>query len=61
MIQNQTRIHEPHASRRSVNKTHLFVTNDDGIEADGLIALVTRLHKEGHPIVHHRKSSLQQG
>ena len=34
-----------------MNKTHLLVTNDDGIEADGLIALVTRLHNEGHPIV----------
>ena len=34
-----------------MDKAHLLVTNDDGIEADGLIALVTRLHKDGHPIV----------
>jgi len=48
---NQTRIHEPLATRVPVDKTHLLITNDDGIEADGLIALVTRLHNEGHPIV----------
>ena len=34
-----------------MEKTHLLVTNDDGIEAEGLIALVTRLHNEGHPVV----------
>ena len=34
-----------------MNKAHLLVTNDDGIDADGLVSLVTRLHSEGHPVV----------
>ncbi len=51
MTHPQTLIHEPLACRTYVEKTHLLVTNDDGIEADGLIALVTRLHSEGHPLV----------
>jgi 5'/3'-nucleotidase SurE len=34
-----------------VKKAHLLVTNDDGIDAEGLIALVSRLHLEGHPVV----------
>ena len=28
-----------------------MVTNDDGIDAEGLIALVSRLHQEGPPEV----------
>ena len=28
-----------------------MVTNDDGIDAEGLIALVSRLHQEVHPVV----------
>ena len=34
-----------------MEKAHLLVTNDDGIDAEGLIALVSRLHQEGHPVV----------
>ena len=34
-----------------MKKAHIFVTNDDGIDADGLVSLVTRLHSEGHPVV----------
>ena len=34
-----------------MKKAHLLVTNDDGIDADGLVSLVTRLHSEGHPVV----------
>ena len=34
-----------------VKKVHLLVTNDDGIDAEGLISLVKRLHSKGHPVV----------
>ncbi len=37
--------------RKHVSRPVIFLTNDDGIEADGLLALVKGLHSRGHPLV----------
>ena len=44
-------IHEPHSCPNNVRKLPLFITNDDGIDSEGLLSLVRSLHRRGHPIV----------
>lgn len=44
-------IHEPHSCPNNVHRLPLFITNDDGIDSEGLQSLVRALHKRGHPIV----------
>ena len=34
-----------------MDKPALFLTNDDGVEADGLQVLIKELHTQGYPIV----------
>ena len=36
---------------RFMDKPALFLTNDDGVEADGLQVLIKELHTQGYPIV----------
>ncbi|MAZ24120.1 MAG: hypothetical protein CMB22_04875 [Euryarchaeota archaeon] len=44
-------MHEPSSSPQTVRQLPLLITNDDGIESEGLISLVSALHMRGHPIV----------
>ena len=34
-----------------MGRPSILVTNDDGVEAPGLLALVSRLHTEGFPVL----------
>ena len=43
-------IHEPASFPEPVRPLPLLITNDDGIESDGLTSLVRALHERGHPI-----------
>ncbi len=38
-------------TRASVKRPTLFLTNDDGLEAPGLVSLIEGLHKTGFPII----------
>jgi len=38
-------------TRASVKRPTLFLTNDDGLEAPGLVSLIEGLHKTGYPII----------
>lgn len=44
------RIHEPKESRVIMVKPALFITNDDGIEAPGIQALIRELNLQGFPL-----------
>ena len=47
----RTRFHEPPSDAPNMNRSAVFVTNDDGIESEGLQILVAALHSLGHPVV----------
>ena len=34
-----------------MERPSILVTNDDGVEAPGLLALVSKLHREGFPVL----------
>ena len=51
MAEIGTRFHEPPSNGSNVNHSAVFVTNDDGIESEGLHVLVSALHSRGHPVV----------
>ncbi len=44
------RLHEPIVPRSDMGKPVLFVTNDDGIEAPGIQALISELNIQGFPL-----------
>ncbi len=51
MKRSQKCIHEPAFIPEPVHPLPLLITNDDGIDSDGLTSLVRALHERGHPIV----------
>ena len=51
MAEIGTRFHEPPSNGSNVNHSAVFVTNDDGVESEGLHVLVSALHSRGHPVV----------
>ena len=46
-----TRFHEPPSDAPIMDRSAVFVTNDDGVESEGLQILVAALHSRGHPVV----------
>ena len=46
-----TRFHEPPSDAPTMDRSAVFVTNDDGVESEGLQILVAALHSRGHPVV----------
>ena len=51
MAEIGTRFHEPPSNGSNMKHSAVFVTNDDGVESEGLHILVSELHSRGHPVV----------